>query len=151
MAMLRSLKRNAIAAESGLFQNEPAVDFSREENAQNMRRALERVRSELGREYDLVIGGKRRKTPDKIRSLNPAWPAEVVGTAQKAGADRGGAGHGGRAECLRELEARTGGTAGRAVALAWRGCFASASWSSRHGWSLRWERTGPRPTRTPPS
>jgi 1-pyrroline-5-carboxylate dehydrogenase len=87
MAMLRSLTRNAVSAVSGVFRNEPAVDFGKEENAKEMRRALEQVRSELGREYDLVIGGKRRKTSEKIHSLNPAQPSEVVGTVQKAGTD----------------------------------------------------------------
>ena len=31
-----------------------------------------KVRGQLGREYDLIIGGKRVKTTDKIKSLNPA-------------------------------------------------------------------------------
>jgi 1-pyrroline-5-carboxylate dehydrogenase len=50
-----------------------------------MRAAIEKVRSELGREYDLVIGGKRSRTSGKIKSLNPARPAEIVGVHQKAG------------------------------------------------------------------
>ena len=50
-----------------------------------MRAAIEKVRGELGREYDLVIGGKRSRTSDKIRSVNPARPAEIVGVHQKAG------------------------------------------------------------------
>src|SRR6185369_2548293 len=61
------------------FKNEPMVDFSRPENAQKMKAALEEVRAELGREYELVIGGKRIKTADKIKSLNPANPSQVVG------------------------------------------------------------------------
>ena len=151
MAMLRSLKRNAIAAESGLFQNEPAVDFGREENAQNMRRALERVRSELGREYDLVIGGKRREDSGQDSVAEPGAACGSCGHGAEGRRGRGGAGDGGRARGLRELEAHAGGTARGAVALAWRGCFASASSSSRRGWCLRWERTGPRPMRTSPS
>ena len=54
-------------------------DFSKEENARSMRAAIEKVRGELGREYDLVIGGKRIKTADKIRSLNPAKPSRGRG------------------------------------------------------------------------
>ena len=50
-----------------------------------MREAIAKVRTELGREYDLVIGGKRIQTKDKIVSLNPAKPSEVVGIHQKAG------------------------------------------------------------------
>ena len=52
-----------------------------------MQAALELVASHLGREYDLVIGGKRLKTKDKIRSVNPARPAQIVGIHQKAGAE----------------------------------------------------------------
>src|SRR3989449_9736489 len=52
-----------------------------------MRAAIEKVRAQLGREYDLVIGGKRVKTSDKIKSINPAKPSQVVGLHQKAGKD----------------------------------------------------------------
>ena len=47
-----------------------------------MRAAIEKVRSELGREYDLVIGGRRVKTEEKTQSLNPAKPSEIVGIHQ---------------------------------------------------------------------
>jgi len=67
------------------FKNEVFFDFAKEENARKMRNALEKVRGELGREYDLIIGGKRIKTGEKIRSLNPSKPSEVVGVHQKAG------------------------------------------------------------------
>ena len=36
-------------------------------------------------EYELIIGGKRMKTTDKIKSLNPSRPSEIVGIHQKAG------------------------------------------------------------------
>ena len=45
------------------------------------------MRGQLGREYALIIGGHRVKTEGKIRSLNPARPAQVVGVHQKAGAE----------------------------------------------------------------
>jgi len=67
------------------FSNEPPIDFTKEANALLMRAAIEKVRGELGREYDLVIGGKRSRTSQKIKSLNPARPAEVVAVHQKAG------------------------------------------------------------------
>lgn len=69
------------------FRNEAFLDFTREDNARAMRAAIAKVRTELGREYDLVIGGKLIKTTEKIKSLNPAKPSEVVGVFQKAGAD----------------------------------------------------------------
>jgi 1-pyrroline-5-carboxylate dehydrogenase len=73
---------------SKIFKNEPAVDFNRQENAAQIRGALEKVRSELGREYDLIIGGKRIQTGDKIKSINPAKPSEIVGIHQKAGIEQ---------------------------------------------------------------
>ncbi len=66
------------------FKNEPLTDFSRPENERAMRAAIEKVRGELGREYDLVIGGKRVRTTGKIKSINPAKPSEVVGLFSKA-------------------------------------------------------------------
>jgi 1-pyrroline-5-carboxylate dehydrogenase len=69
------------------FQNTPLLDFSKDENARPMRQALEKVRGELGREYDIVIGGERVKTAEKFTSTNPARPSEVVGVFQKGGRD----------------------------------------------------------------
>ena len=66
------------------FRNEPLTDFGREENARAMREALMRVKSELGREYPLVIGGERVKTGRTFDSTNPAKKMEVVGRFQKA-------------------------------------------------------------------
>ncbi|MGA2807045.1 MAG: L-glutamate gamma-semialdehyde dehydrogenase [Terracidiphilus sp.] len=71
----------------GGFRNEPFVDFKAPENARSMQAALDAVASQLGREYDLIIGGQRLKTEGKIRSLNPARPSQVVGVHQKAGAE----------------------------------------------------------------
>jgi 1-pyrroline-5-carboxylate dehydrogenase len=66
------------------FRNEPLTDFSKEENARQMRGAIEKVKSELGREYPLVIGGKRLTTESKFDSINPANRTQVVGRFQKA-------------------------------------------------------------------
>ncbi len=71
----------------GRFRNEPFIDFKHPDQARAMRAALEQVAGQLGREYDLVIGGERFKTEGKIRSLNPGRPAQVVGIHQKAGAE----------------------------------------------------------------
>jgi 1-pyrroline-5-carboxylate dehydrogenase len=69
------------------FRNEPFIDFSKEENAQAMRTAIAKVRSQLGREYPLVIGGERINTGDTLDSINPANRAQVVGTFHKATKD----------------------------------------------------------------
>src|SRR5216683_19494 len=84
MATLEASRPRTMPRE-GRFVNEPFFDFTREENARKMRAAIEKVRGQLGREYDLIIGGKRVKTADKIRSLNPTRPSEIVGIHQKAG------------------------------------------------------------------
>ena len=71
----------------GEFRNEPFVDFSRHENAQAMKEALTRVGDMLGHEYELIIGGERLRTAEKIESRNPACPSQIVGIHQKAGAE----------------------------------------------------------------
>ncbi len=71
----------------GVFVNEPFIDFKNPGNARSMRDALEKVAAQLGREYNLIIGGERTRTSGKIHSLNPARPAQVVGVHQKAEAE----------------------------------------------------------------
>jgi len=66
------------------FRNEPFTDFTKEENAQAMRAAIEKVRGELGREYPLVIGGERITTDSKLDSINPANRTQLVGRFNKA-------------------------------------------------------------------
>src|SRR6266478_2570694 len=66
------------------FRNEPLTDFSKEENAQAMRSSLEKVKSQLGREYPLVIGGERITTDGKLDTFNPANRAQLVGRFNKA-------------------------------------------------------------------
>jgi 1-pyrroline-5-carboxylate dehydrogenase len=73
-------RRKALAP----FVNEPFIDFTVAENKRSMEDALADVESMLGHEYDMVIGGKRRKTEGKITSINPARPAQVVGIHQRA-------------------------------------------------------------------
>ncbi len=61
------------------FESEPHADFSRIKNRQQMQKALERARKELGRFYPLIIGGKEVRTSQEVMSMNPARPNEVVG------------------------------------------------------------------------
>lgn len=69
------------------FVNEAFVDFNQSENKRAMEAALAKVAASLGREYDLIIGGKRLQTAGKIVSTNPARPSEVIGVHQRAGAE----------------------------------------------------------------
>jgi 1-pyrroline-5-carboxylate dehydrogenase len=69
------------------FVNEAFVDFSAPENKRAMEAALAAVENTLGREYDIIIGGRRLQTAGKIISTNPARPAQVIGVHQRAGAE----------------------------------------------------------------
>ena len=66
------------------FRNEPRTDFAVPENAAAYREALAKVRWRLEGHRPLVIGGEAVKAREKIVSLNPARPAEVVGTVAAA-------------------------------------------------------------------
>jgi 1-pyrroline-5-carboxylate dehydrogenase len=72
----------------GEFRNELPRDFKgNPEHARRMKEALEEVRKELGREYDLVINGERIKTEDTFSSSNPGQKDQVVGVVSKADAE----------------------------------------------------------------
>lgn len=66
------------------FRNEPYTDFSEPAKRQAMQEALQKVRSEFGREYELRVAEKTLQTPEKLKSLNPSNPNEVVGIHAKA-------------------------------------------------------------------
>jgi 1-pyrroline-5-carboxylate dehydrogenase len=85
MATLLDISQPHLHVPTTPFKNEPLTDFSTAENARKMKAALTKVRAELGREYDMVIGDKLIKTTEKIKSVNPAKPSEVVGVFQSAG------------------------------------------------------------------
>src|SRR5712692_4327678 len=61
------------------FRNEPLTDFSRSENRAAMEAALAKVGAQLGREYPLLIGGRRVHTDQRLCSMNPSHPRQVVG------------------------------------------------------------------------
>jgi 1-pyrroline-5-carboxylate dehydrogenase len=66
------------------FKNEPVLDFTDPEDRKKQAEALARVRASLGREYDLIIGGSRIKSPQTVRSFNPSRKDEVIGIFQSA-------------------------------------------------------------------
>ena len=81
------------------FQNEPLSGFSgpcprdekdqdpkdRTKYAEAYRLALAGVRRRLGSHKLLIIGGKQVDTGERIASLNPCKPAELIGTVAAAG------------------------------------------------------------------
>ena len=69
------------------FKNEPLSDFKNNPaHRRRMEYALDEIREELGREYDLVIAGERIQTKEKLHSNNPSHPNEVVGVFSQANA-----------------------------------------------------------------
>ncbi len=68
----------------GEFTNEPLTDFSKPESRRAMEAALQKVAAELGKDHPLIIGGQEILTEDKLRSLNPSRPGQVVGLFSKA-------------------------------------------------------------------
>ncbi len=85
MATLEAPVRPRTILHQSPFVTEPFFDFRNEDNARRMRAAVAKVRGQVGSEYDLIIGGKRVKTADKIKSLNPSQPSQIVGIHQKSG------------------------------------------------------------------
>jgi len=69
------------------FRNEPFIDYSRPENAEAMRNALDSVRGELGREYPVIINGEKVSVEKKFQSMNPAMKDQVVGVFSEADTD----------------------------------------------------------------
>ncbi|MEJ7624796.1 MAG: L-glutamate gamma-semialdehyde dehydrogenase [Pyrinomonadaceae bacterium] len=69
------------------FKNEPFTDYSTPENAAAMREAIEKVRSELGREYPIIINGEKVSLDAKFESINPAKKSEVVGVFSEGDSD----------------------------------------------------------------
>jgi 1-pyrroline-5-carboxylate dehydrogenase len=66
------------------FVNQPLTDFSKPENEQAIRAALQEVESKLGHTYPLLVGGEKIITERKGKSLNPSDPAQVVGYFSQA-------------------------------------------------------------------
>ena len=66
------------------FRNEPFTDFSISENEHAMKKSLDHVKSQLGKQYPLIIGADKIDTNDFLVSTNPAEPKQEVGKFSKA-------------------------------------------------------------------
>lgn len=69
----------------GPFHNEPLLDFSRQENREQFAQTLNRTRRKFDGDYPLWIAGKEVETRNKLPSMNPAAPQEVIGQVSVAG------------------------------------------------------------------
>jgi RHH-type transcriptional regulator, proline utilization regulon repressor / proline dehydrogenase / delta 1-pyrroline-5-carboxylate dehydrogenase len=72
------------AAELPPFRNEPPTDFARAESREAMRRALDDVGRQLGREYRLIIDGREVHSDPRRGSLDPSRSARAVGWTSMA-------------------------------------------------------------------
>lgn len=79
------------------FTNEQVLNFGDEENRTKQFAALASVQRQLGREYDLIIGGssgeswgenRRLRSDQTFSSINPSRKAEVIGVFQSATAEQ---------------------------------------------------------------
>ncbi|MEX0818346.1 MAG: L-glutamate gamma-semialdehyde dehydrogenase [Pirellulaceae bacterium] len=66
------------------FKNQPPVDFADETNRAAMRQALQKVMTELGRDYSLVIGDRQVTTEETLESVDPSFLDRVVGSISLA-------------------------------------------------------------------
>lgn len=66
------------------YSNEPYDTFTSPAAEEEMRAALAQVRSQFGKTYPAVIGGKKVQRDALIVSTNPSEPAEIVGKASRA-------------------------------------------------------------------
>jgi 1-pyrroline-5-carboxylate dehydrogenase len=66
------------------FKTEKYHDFTKPAIKKKMEKILAQVKSQFGREYDIIIGGKRIRLDNKFNSYNPSNKGEIVGTFQKA-------------------------------------------------------------------
>lgn len=69
------------------FKNEKYTDFSKADNKRKQQLAIEKLESEFGKEYPIIIGGEKVFTQNKFNSLNPSNPSEIVGVFQRGTAD----------------------------------------------------------------
>ncbi len=69
------------------FKNEPLFDFTNPEIKKAFEETLEKVRKEFGKEYPMLIGGKRIFADgkrEKFHSFNPSKRGELIATFPKA-------------------------------------------------------------------
>ncbi len=72
-----------------IFENEPLLDFSREENRKNFAAAVYETKQSMGKEKKIParIAGNQVLTGDEIDSINPASPSDVVGRVSSVSAE----------------------------------------------------------------
>jgi len=77
----------ASTATAPVFTNEPPLDFSNGEVRDDFQAAVDSVAEEFGRDYFVVIDGKRVETRGQLVSRNPSHKNQIVGTVGAASPD----------------------------------------------------------------
>ncbi|KAB2891814.1 MAG: L-glutamate gamma-semialdehyde dehydrogenase [Desulfobulbaceae bacterium] len=78
-------KTKPATLKSDCFVNEAMADFTRKEVRDGFVNAIAGVRQKLGATYPLYIGGREMTTDDRLVSVNPANPQEIIGNVCQAG------------------------------------------------------------------
>jgi RHH-type proline utilization regulon transcriptional repressor/proline dehydrogenase/delta 1-pyrroline-5-carboxylate dehydrogenase len=66
------------------FHNAANTDFTRPAARDALRTALAAVTARLGQKHPLIIGGKKISDRELVASVNPARPAQIIGTWARA-------------------------------------------------------------------
>src|SRR5690606_28616645 len=65
------------------YRNEPFADYSDPETLARFKQTLADVEGQLGRQYPLVIGGRKVETGEWLESYDPSRKSRLVGRAAK--------------------------------------------------------------------
>jgi len=68
----------------GAFHNAPNTDYTLAANREKQRAALKAYSAQLGKKWPLIINGKKISGREYIPSVNPAKPAQVIGSWARA-------------------------------------------------------------------
>lgn len=85
------LPASEASAPSEAFRNEPIADFTRPELRDAFVANLQRLRAQSGATVPLHINGADLQTNDRVTSVNPASPEQVVGMVCQGGIDEAAA------------------------------------------------------------
>jgi RHH-type proline utilization regulon transcriptional repressor/proline dehydrogenase/delta 1-pyrroline-5-carboxylate dehydrogenase len=87
--------------DQGRFQNEPLTDFSKAENREAMRMALEQRRANFGHLYPVIIDNVAQPVARTLDSLNPSRTSEIIGKVACASVEQANAAV---ASCLKAFD-----------------------------------------------
>lgn len=69
------------------FKNEAYTNWAQGNTRRLQEKEIEKLESQLGKEYPNIIGGERILAQEKFNSINPSNPSQVVGVFQKGTSD----------------------------------------------------------------